>query len=181
MTAMIDLLRTRRSIRKYTGEPLDEAAIELLSEALVRAPSSMSRNPWELVLVDDRESLERLSRAKPHGSSFVKGAALAVVVLADEARCDVWVEDCSIASLLVHLQAHAMGLGSCWVQIRKRPHDDDLDAEAYVRGVVGAPDHLRVLSIVAVGHPAEDKAGHERESLPWTKVRRGRYGEDQGD
>jgi len=180
MTELIDLLRTRRSIRKFTGEPVDEAAIEVLSETLVRAFSSKGKSPWEFVLVDDGDSLERLSKAKPHGASFVEGAALAVVVLADEKRSDVWVEDCAIASALVHMQAHALGLGSCWVQIRKRPHDDTTDAEAYVRGVVGAPDHLKVLSMVAMGHPAEEKPAHEREALPWTKVRRGRYGGDGG-
>jgi len=172
MPELIDVIRTRRSIRKYTSEPIDPESRALIEEALLRSPSSMSRNPWSFVFVEDKKSLERLSRAKPHGASFVKNAALAIVVLADPSTCDVWVEDCSIATMLVHLQAHALGLGSCWVQIRKRPHDDEQNAEAYVREVVGAPDTLRVLSLVAIGHPAEAKPGHDQEGLPWDRIQR---------
>jgi nitroreductase len=97
---MIDLLRKRRSIRTYTREPVDPLIIELLVEALLRAPSSRGINPWEFIIVDDRELLARLARAKQHGSAFLEHAAVGIVVSADTTKSDVWVEDCSIAAIV---------------------------------------------------------------------------------
>jgi nitroreductase len=174
---MIDLLRTRRSIRKYTDQPVDAEARALLQEALLRSPSSRSKRPWEFVFVDDRKLLEALGRTKPHGSSFLERAALAIVICADAARCDVWVEDCSIAAIIAHLQAHALGLGSCWVQIRQRKHDDGTSAESYVRQLLDIPDRLQVEAIVAIGHPAEQKQGVAGEKLERSKIWSNRYGQ----
>ena len=173
---MIDLLRTRRSIRKYTAEPVAAAARATLEEALLRAPSSRNRRPWEFVFVDDREKLEALARAKPHGASFLRGAALGIVICGDPAQCDVWVEDCSIAAFIAHAQAHALGLGSCWVQIRGRAHDDATSASAHVRQLLAIPEALEVLAIVGVGHPAESKEGWPEDKLARAKIWSNRYG-----
>ncbi|RMG69252.1 MAG: NAD(P)H-dependent dehydrogenase/reductase, partial [Nitrospirae bacterium] len=144
--------------------------IELILEAALRSPSSRSLNPWEFVVVTDRDLIEKLSRAKEHGSSFLKGAPLAFVVCADPARCDVWIEDCSIASILIQLQAQDLGLGSCWVQIRKRMHSAELTAEDYVKKVLDLPEHWVVESIIGIGYPAEEKKPHPAESLQHGKV-----------
>lgn len=173
---MIELLRTRRSIRRYTAEPVAAAERAVLEEALLRAPSSRNLRPWEYIFVDEPDQLAALARAKPHGSSFLHGAALGIVICGDAAKCDVWIEDCSIAAFIAHLQAHALGLGSCWVQIRERPHDDGTAAEAYVRGLLGIPEALRVLAIVGVGHAAESKPGVPEEQLERNKIWRNRYG-----
>jgi len=176
---LLSVLRTRRSIRKYGQEPIPHRELEKLKEAVLRSPSSRGFAPWTFVWVRDKELLEALSRAKPHGASFLKQADLGVVVCGDETVSDVWVEDCSIAAIIVHLQAHALGLGSCWVQIRKRPHDPDdpgQTAEGWVQRLLGIPAHLRVLCIVAVGLPAERKEGHPPDRLDWQKIKADRYG-----
>ena len=72
----ISLIEKRRSIRKFKDQPVEEEKIDILVEAALRSPSSMSRNPWEFIVVTDRDCLERLSQAKPHGSTFLKGAPL---------------------------------------------------------------------------------------------------------
>ena len=172
---MLEHLRTRRSIRKFTDEKLSPEALDQLEEALLRSPSSRGLKPWEFVVVDDREMLEQLARCKPHGAAFLRHAALGIVVCGDETRSDVWIEDCSIASAVIHLTAHSIGLGSCWIQVRERKHADGGTAEAYIQLLLGIPGHLRVLSIIAVGHPAREMEGHSRESLEWSKIRRGRY------
>src|SRR3989304_1257735 len=117
---MIDLLRKRRSIRVYEDRKIEFEKIEILKEALVRSPSSRSINPWEFIFVDEKELLQKLSQAKEHGSEFLEDAAVGIVVCGDEKRSDVWVEDCSIASILVQMVAQSIGLGSCWIQIRNR-------------------------------------------------------------
>ncbi len=160
----LELLRQRRSIRQYQDRLVEQEKIEQLIEAMLRAPSSRGLNPWEFVVVTDKTTLEQLARAKQHGSAFAKGAPLAIVVLGDPARGDVWIEDCSIASLVIHLTSADLGLGSCWIQIRKRR-------------VLGVRAEMQVEAIIAIGYPKEEKAGHPLASLPYGKVSYNRYGE----
>jgi len=172
----IDLLRRRRSIRQFHDRPVESEKIELLKEAMLRSPSSRSLNPWEFVIVTDKNIVVELSKSKPHGASFMKNAPLAVVVCADPQRCDVWVEDCSIASLILHLTAEDLGLGSCWVQIRLRDHDQQMSAEDYVKNLLGIPGSFVVEAIIAIGYGKEEKPGHATESLLHDRVSLNRYG-----
>ena len=173
----IDLVRTRRSIRRFRPEAVEPEKVALLLEAALRAPSSRGLSPWEFIVVTDGELLRRLARAKQHGSDFLAGAPLGVVVCAAPERCDVWVEDTSIASMFLLLAAHDLGLGGCWIQIRSRRHDETRSAEEYVREVLGIPESIRVESIVAVGYPAEELPPHPREGLLFARVHHNRFGE----
>ena len=171
-----ELIKKRRSIRQFTNDAIEAAKIEQLKEAALRAPSSRGINHWEFVFVTDRAVLSQLSRAKPHGSAFLSNAALGIVVCADPAKSDVWVEDASIATIFIHLAADSLGLGSCWIQVRKRMHSENTTAEAYIAETLSLPKHLAVEAMVAVGYPAEQKAPHKRESLQDEKVFLNRYG-----
>jgi nitroreductase len=173
---MLDLLQQRRSIRQFQPRPVEPGQIDLLVEAMLRAPSSRGRNPWEFVVVTDPGKLQALSRAKPHGAEFLAGAPLAIVIAADPQRCDVWVEDCAIAAIILQLTAVSLGLGSCWAQMRLRPHGDGRTAEAYVREVVGLPEQLAVDCIIGIGYPAEAKPGHPRGSLLFNQVHHEQFG-----
>ena len=172
----LSLIQRRRSIRKYLEKPVEAEKIVALIEAALRAPSSRGFNPWEFVVVTDKGLLEKLSTAKPHGASFLKNAPLGIVVCADPEKCDVWVEDASIASMFIHLAAESIGLGSCWIQIRKRMHDQTTTAQAYIRNLLNIPKNLNVESIVAIGHPDEKKPPHRKEDLQYKKVHYGVYG-----
>ena len=172
----LSLIQKRRSIRKYLGQPVEAEKIDALIEAAVRSPSSRGFNPWEFVVVTDKTLLEKLSKAKPHGASFLKNAPLGIVVCADPEKCDVWVEDASIASIFIHLAAESMGLGSCWIQIRKRMHDQTTTAQVYIRDLLDIPKNLSVESIVAIGYPGEKKLPHRKEDLQYEKVHYGLYG-----
>lgn len=167
---MIELLRARRSVRQFESRPIEPDKIELLKEALLRSPTSRGLNPWEFVFVDDPALLKTLSRAKKHGSSFLKGAPLGIVICADPAQCDVWIEDCSIASILAQMTALSLGLGSCWIQIRLRQADATTTSEAFIRKALSLPDHLCVLAMIAVGYPAEHPDPIATEELPVGKV-----------
>jgi nitroreductase len=167
---MIDAIVNRRSIRRYTDEPVSPADIEVLKEAAIRAPSSRNLKCWRFEFVTDREKLVDLSTAKERWGEFVAGAPLGVVICGDETTSDCWVEDCSIAATLLQITATDLGLGSCWIQIRERPHADGSPAEQYVRDVLGLPAELRVLCILAIGHPAEEKAPHRRDDLAWVRI-----------
>lgn len=166
----LSLAQKRRSIRRYQEKPVETEKIEKLVEAALRAPSSRGFNPWEFVVVTDRGLLEKLSKSKPHGASFIKDAAVGIVVCADPEKCDVWIEDASIASIYIHLAAESMELGSCWIQIRKRMHDREKSAEQFIRELLDIPENLKIESMIAVGYPAEKKSGHPKEDLPYEKI-----------
>ena len=167
---MMDLLRMRRSIRKYKDKDIDPRTIDDLKEAVLRAPSSRGINPWRFFFVTDRELLSRLSKAKEHGSDFIKGAPLGVVICADERESDVWVEDCSVASIILQLAGLSLGLGSCWIQIRNRSYSRDRSSEDYVREVLGLPQGLKVESMIAFGYPDEVLEPVPRDQLEYGKI-----------
>ena len=166
----LELLQKRRSIRKYQDRPVDSETIDQLVEAALRAPTSMGKNSWEFVVVTEADLLQKLSNAKPHGATFLKNAKLGIVVCGDPQITDVWIEDASIASAFIHLAATSLDLGSCWIQIRERKHDDRQTAEDYIAETLNLPAHMKVESIIAIGHPDEVKPKHPRESLPFDKV-----------
>lgn len=172
----IDLLRSRRSIRKFQDRPVEPEKVKLLLEAALRSPSSRGFNPWEFVVVDDPERIVRLSRAKPHGASFLAKAPLAIAVCAHPDQSDVWVEDVSIAAIILHLAATDLGLGSCWIQLRKRRFDDTRTAGEYAAEIVGLPSGMEVSSIIAVGYPAQHLEPHPESALQREKVSVNHYG-----
>ena len=167
---MLELVRKRRSIRSYLSKPIEAEKVKVLMEAALRAPSSRDLTPWEFILVDQRELLEKLSNSKEHGSSFLKNAPLGIVICADPARCDVWIEDASIAGAYLQLAAEFLGLGSCWIQIRQRGHSQAKTAEEYVREVLNIPGHLKVAAIIAIGYPAEKPPLLSEVELDWEKI-----------
>lgn len=168
---MIELLRQRRSIRKYTSRKIEQEKVEILKEAALRSPSSRNINPWEFIFVDEQGLIAELKNCKTHGATPLESAPLAVVICADETLNDVWIEDCSIASILLQLTAQSLGLGSCWVQVRNRMHSDSVSAEKYIQKLLNIPEHCRVLSIVSIGYPETNRAGKPFEQLQFEKIR----------
>ena len=130
-------------------------------------------NPWEFIFITDRNLLEKLSGAKPHGSTFSERCA--AVVCADPEKSDVWVEDASIAAIFIQLAATYLELGSCWIQIRERLHDETQTAEAYIADVLNIPSNLKIESMIAIGYPAESKSPHPKEELQNEKVHLNQY------
>ncbi len=172
---MIELLRARRSIREYIDRPIEPEKVDLLKEAVLRSPSSRNIDPWDFIFIDDRELLGKLSTCKPHGAEFLEHAALGVVVCGDSRESDTWVEDCSIASILVQMVAQSIGLGSCWVQVRNRMFDDGTTSEQYIQDLLRIPEHINVQAIIAVGYPAEQREPLSAEDLKYWKVRANTY------
>ncbi|WP_148882270.1 nitroreductase family protein [Thermococcus aciditolerans] len=171
-----EVLRKRRSVRRFQERPVPRKLVEKLLEAAFLSPSSFNKRPWHFIVVDDREKLLALSMAKL-GASGLATAPVAIVVTADESRSDVWVEDASIAAEHIQLAAFDLGLSSFWVQIRNRMHDDKKTAEQYVRELLGIPENYRVLCIIGVGYPAEKKPPHGDEVFEWEKVSHNLFGE----
>jgi len=173
---MYNLMKNRRSIRKYKAEKVDKGLIDLLLKSILRSPSGKSINPWEFVYIDETDMLVKLSQSKKFGAKFLKNAPQCIVVLADETKTDIWIEDASIAATIAHLTAESLGLGSCWIQIRNRGAEGEQPAEEYVQKALGIPANMRVEAIISVGYPDEEKKPHGEESLEFGKVHMNTYG-----
>jgi len=174
-THVIEVLRARRSIRLYTDRPIEPEKVDLLKEAALRAPSSRNIDPWEFIFIDDRELLAGLAKCKPHGAEFLANAALGIVVCGDSEESDTWIEDCSIASILVQMVAQSIGLGSCWIQVRNRMFDEPTTSERYVQDLLRIPEHIKIQSVVAVGYPAETREPLAVQELKHWKIRANTY------
>ncbi|MEI7677109.1 MAG: nitroreductase family protein [Bacteroidales bacterium] len=175
MSYFNELLQIRRSTRKFTEELLNPEEVELILKAGLMSPSSKKRNPWEFIVVEEKELLAKLSNCKGHGSSLIEGAAMAVVVIGDAIVSDVWIEDASIASILMQLQAEDLGIGSCWIQLRLRETEHGINSEEYVKDILNIPYHLQVLSIIAFGRKGEIKTRFDEEKLQWEKIHIGKW------
>lgn len=167
---MKELLQKRRSIRKYTDAPIEQEKVDQLIRAALLSPTSRNSRPWEFIFVDDKELLGKLAQSKV-GAQPLANCVLGIVVCADPQKSDVWIEDASIATILLQLQAQDLGLGSCWIQIRERMYKEGVTAEEYVKELLGIPEHLKVLSIVSVGYPAEKRPEHTDDELLKERIR----------
>lgn len=165
-----ELLLKRHSIRRYKDEPVDADSVRLVLEAALLAPTSKNKRPWQFVVVENRETLDRLATCKDFGTKPIATAAFAVVVVVDSSLSDCFVEDTSIAAAYMQLQATDLGLGACWIQVRNRFTADGTPAEDIVRETLGIPEMLTVECIVTVGHPDEERRPVDPEKLLWEKV-----------
>ena len=172
-----ELIKRRRSMRKFTGEELTQDEVVSLLKAALMSPTSKRSNSWQFVVVDDKSTLELLSKCKEAGASFLKDAAVGIVVFGDPLASDVWIEDASVASIMIQLQAEDLGLGSCWIQVRERYTATGMSADEFVHGVLDIPLQLQVLSIIAVGHKGMERKPFDEDKLQWEKIHLNKYGE----
>lgn len=172
---LLDLMRTRHSIRSYTAEPVAEEDIMKILQAALLSESGKAIRPWEFVQVQDKDTLQKLSNCRKGGVKMLREAQCAVAVLGDEEKSDVWTEDCAVALHNMHMMAHSLGLGSCWVQGRLRVAEDDRSAEEYARDILGFPENYRLLGILTIGHPNEEKPAYELADLPMEKVHKEKF------
>jgi len=160
MEAMEALL-SRRSIRRYTPDPLPEEAILRVLEAGMAAPSAGDERPWHFVVITGREMLAAIPGFHSL-SRFVPNAAAAILVCADLALskyppADWWVQDCSAATQNILLAAHATGLGAVWLGV----HPEKVRVDGF-RALCRLPDSIAPFSLVSLGFPAVRKEREPR-------------------
>lgn len=165
-----EAIHGRRSIRRYTHQPVSEEMIEKLLRAAMAAPSAGNQQPWHFVVIDDRQLLDAIPQFHPY-SAMLREAPLAVVICGDERlerHKGYWVQDCSAATQNLLLAAHALGLGAVWLGVYPV-----MDRVAKIQELLSLPPQVTPLAIVAVGHPAERKAPEDR--FQASRVHRNRW------
>lgn len=147
-----DVILTRRSIRKYTKKSISDAIITELLEVGVSAPSAGNQQPWQFIVIDDREVLDETAQVLPNGK-LLKDADKAILICGDlnlEKHKGYWPIDCSAATQNILLGAHAKGLGACWLGVYPRE-----DRVKNLKKLFKTPEHVIPFSIVALGYPDE--------------------------
>ncbi|MEG2008515.1 MAG: nitroreductase family protein, partial [Oscillospiraceae bacterium] len=148
-----EAMYNRRSVRKYTTEPVSDADLDLLLHYAMSGPSACNRKPWEFYVVRSETVKDELRRV----GRFTNRAAPVILVIAGDIEralpapiSDYWVQDCSAAVENILLGAVSIGLGTCWCGI----HPDAAYVEK-VQGILGLEKHVVPLGLIHLGHPDE--------------------------
>lgn len=145
------VISQRRSIRAYLDYPIEDEKLRLVLEAARLSPSARNRQEWQFIVVQDGETREKLAAAT-NGKPFVGEAPVIIVACATEAEyvmsCGqlAGTVDTSIALSFLILQAHELGLGTCWLGAYN---------EKEVKELLGIPPHVRVIAMTPLGYPAQ--------------------------
>lgn len=172
---MLDLLKKRRSIRKFSTKEIECEKIEKIKTAALLSPSSRNIKPWNFIFIQESKTLHKLSSCRPNGASFIKDSKLAIVIIADTTLSDVWIEDCSIASIIIQLAAENLELGSCWTQIRNRQYSVEKSTSTYIKELLSIPKHFEVESIISIGYKAEEKQAYREEDLSFQAIHQEKF------
>ncbi|HEX7627453.1 MAG TPA: nitroreductase family protein [Candidatus Methanoperedens sp.] len=155
---VLEALRTRRSIRKYTQEEIPQGDIRKIIEAAMSGPSAVNSQPWHFIIVKSRSILNEIPKASPY-AQMAKDAAIAIVVCGDPELDKIpqfWVQDCSIAAQNILLAAHSLGYGAVWTGAY--PMEDRVKN---LKKLLGIPSSIIPLAVIPIGKPAEKKEGNK--------------------
>lgn len=169
---MLELLMNRRSIRKYQDKPVEKEKIDTIIKAALTSPTGHNRRAWELIVVEDKEILEKLSTSRGVHSKFMKDAPLGFVILLDMERAVTWSQDGSFMAAIIQLMGQSLGLGSCWIHASDVTADDGSSMEENIKDILDIPkgDRYKVLCMISMGYPAEIKNGHNEKAFRYNKV-----------
>lgn len=149
----------RRSIRKYQDKKVETEKIEKLLKAAAAAPSAGNEQPWHFIVIEDRDSLNHLSEVHPY-AKMLKKAPLAIAVCGDlnkQRHQGFWVQDCAAAAQNILLEAVSLDLGAVW--IGAHPIED---REKVISDHLETPENIKVVSLISIGYPAEEKGETDR-------------------
>ncbi|SHI83586.1 nitroreductase family protein [Lutispora thermophila] len=151
---------TRRSIRKYENKPVTDEQINELLRAAMYAPSAGNEQPWHFVVIRDRAILDEIPKFHPY-TQMLYEAPVAIVPCCDTSNLKYdgvfWIQDMSAAIQNILLEAHSMGLGTCWCGVYPR----EIFMEK-VSEMLSLPEHVVPVAVIAVGYPGEEREVRER-------------------
>ena len=167
---LLEVMRSRRSVRRYTDEKISDEQLKKILSAALLAPSGHSKYPCEFIVVKNRELLEKMSHCRKGVAKMLDGAAAAVVVVADKNKSDTFVEDSCVAMMSMQLLAASLGIGNCWIQVRNREAEDDSSSENFLRGILNFPENFACQAILSLGYPAKPPKARELDKLNFEKI-----------
>ncbi|MDO4312002.1 MAG: nitroreductase family protein [Eubacteriales bacterium] len=172
---LLQIMKNRRSIRKYTGKKIPSSKLDIIIQAGLLAPSSKNIRPVEFIIVEDKNMLEKLSKSKLSGAGMLSEASCAIVVIGDAGKADAWIEDCSLAMGYMLLMAQNLGLAACWVQERLRKTMSGEESGIYVKEILEIPEHYEVEAILSLGIPEKAEDPRNWDETEQNKVHWGKF------
>jgi len=168
MNEVLRTIESRRSIRKFTDQPVDQETLTLLMKAAMAAPTAMNAQPWEFVVITEKKVIDRLRKYMMFGK--MKAAAVICVLGSrrkqkNKAGDLFWVQDCSAATQNILLAATSLGLGAVWVGV----HPVFIFQQT-VSAILNLPERVTPLNLIYIGYPAEEKeprTQYEAERVQW--------------
>jgi nitroreductase len=157
---ILDIIRTRRSVRRFLDRPVPADFVEKILEAGRWAPSGLNNQPWRFAVVADSGIKEEISKLTRY-SKIVLGANLLVPVFLDNAESYHRTKDAqAIGACLQNMliAAHALGLGAVWL-------GEIIKSDREIRGILGLGDNLELMAVLAVGYPDEKPKDGSRKAL----------------
>ena len=155
-----EIVKSRRSIRNFSGERIpDETINEILSLAAY-APSSWGGHPVEFIVIRDRKTMRELARCKQMGAGPLAFGDAAIVPVIDKRDLELWVEDAAVASTYILLAAEYCGVAACWIHMKDRRGHTNM-AEDDIRELLGIPSHYGILNAVSLGMPKKPNEPRE--------------------
>ena len=180
MDNFLELCRHRRSIRKYTAQPVEQEKIDYILRCALMAPSSKRTNPWEFIVVRDEAKLRAMAGCRTYGSQMFDTAMAGIVIALDTSLSDAWMADGAIAAEHILLAAEEQGLGACWCHVLNRPAAPDRTqtadadriqtAEDLIRELCGIPENLTVLCVISLGYKDEERKDYDLAKLKYEKI-----------
>lgn len=170
MNDLLEIMRTRRSVRKYNAQEISNEDTKKILSAALLAPSGHSKYPCEFIVIKNRETLEKMSHCRVGVAKMLEDAALAVVVIANKEKSDTIIEDCSVAMMNMELEATALGIGNCWIQVRGRDAENDSTSEDYLRGIINFPENFACQAILSLGYAEKMPRQRELDKLNFEKI-----------
>jgi nitroreductase len=140
----LEAIQKRRSVREFTGQTIPRSDIEMIVDAGRMAATGYNRQPWDFIVVTDREMIEQLKVA---ARWMDKAGAIIAVIL--DPTTKYWLEDGSAAVENMLIASTALGYGSCWLEGYTLPREHEF------KQLLNVPDHLRLLTLVPIGVPVE--------------------------
>lgn len=176
MGTFLDLCQKRRSIRKYTAQPIEQEKIDYLLQCALMSPSAKRTCPWEFIVVRDVAKLRPLAGCRTYGSQMFNTATAAIIIALDPTLCDnTWIADGAIAAEHILLAAAEQGLGACWCHVHEREGAPEL-----VRRLCHIPEDKMVLCAIALGYPDEERQNYDLTKLKYEKIHNETYSSDNG-
>ena len=167
---MNDLFLNRRSVRKFMDKKVEKEKVDNILKVALTSPSGRDLKPWEIVVVENKETIEKLENARPETSTFLKTAPLAITVLFSDEESTTAVEDASIIATFIQLAAELEGLKSCWGHAYNKINLKGEDVEENIRKILNIPDSLHVLCTIGIGYEIQNKKSHDLGKLHFEKI-----------
>ncbi|MDD5060252.1 MAG: nitroreductase family protein [Candidatus Omnitrophica bacterium] len=166
MSDQLNLLKIRRSVREFKDQVIPKEKLKEIIDAARFAPTARNVQPWEFVVITNKERINQLAGLGPN-AKFLSGSAACIAVFSTETN--YFLEDGSAATCNILLAATALGIGSCWIAGDRKPYAQQ------AASLLNAPQGLKLISLIALGYPKDEnvfKTATKRnldELLHWEK------------